>query len=214
MASIHHLVENNRLWAARMRAADPDYFRRLEAQQAPGYLWIGCSDSRVPATQITDLAPGEMFVHRNVANLVQESDRNCMAVLEFAVEALGVAHIIVCGHYGCGGVKAALEDEPEGEVGHWLRGLTSVRDLHAESLAACAAGEQRRRRLAELNVIEQAARVCRSAPVQAAWSREDRLGVHGLIYGIGDGILREVMTGIDGPGGLDEAYRTALAALG
>lgn len=213
MNEIQYLLDKNRQWADKMTADDPDFFRRLEAQQAPDYLWIGCSDSRVPATQLVDLLPGEMFVHRNVANVVVQTDLNCLAVLQFAVEALRVDHIIICGHYGCGGVEAALNNRQLGLIDNWLRHVQSVRNKHQDRLAVCTDDAHRLRRLCELNVIEQVVNVCQTTVVQAAWQRGQPLSVHGLIYGIGDGILRSVVQAVAGSAELESQYADAMAHL-
>ena len=192
MRSLDHLFENNRAWAADMTRQDRDFFTRLAAQQAPQYLWIGCSDSRVPANQIVGLLPGEMFVHRNIANVVVHSDLNCLSVMQFAVEHLQVRHIIVCGHYGCGGVRAALCDDKLGVVDNWLRHVQDVRWKHDRELAALDGDDARRDRLAELNVLEQVANAAQTTAVRDAWSRKQPLTVHGWIYGLKDGLLRDL----------------------
>jgi carbonic anhydrase len=192
MRSLDHLFENNRAWAADMTRQDRDFFTRLAAQQAPQYLWIGCSDSRVPANQIVGLLPGEMFVHRNIANVVVHSDLNCLSVMQFAVEHLQVRHIIVCGHYGCGGVRAALCDDKLGVVDNWLRHVQDVRWKHDRELAALDSDDARRDRLAELNVLEQVANAAQTTAVRDAWSRKQPLTVHGWIYGLKDGLLRDL----------------------
>jgi carbonic anhydrase len=191
MQDIRQLLANNRIWAARMTAEDPTFFQKLASQQAPAYLWIGCSDSRVPATQLVGLLPGEMFVHRNVANVVVHSDLNCLAVLQFAVDVLRVRHIIVCGHYGCGGVEAALHNRPCGLVDNWLRHVQDVRNKYASLLAACRDDAHQLQRLCELNVIEQVVNVCQTTIVQTAWQRGQALAVHGWMYGVADGLLRD-----------------------
>ena len=192
MRSLDHLFENNRAWAADMTRQDRDFFTRLAAQQAPQYLWIGSSDSRVPANQIVGLLPGEMFVHRNIANVVVHSDLNCLSVMQFAVEHLQVRHIIVCGHYGCGGVRAALCDDKLGVVDNWLRHVQDVRWKHDRELAALDSDDARRDRLAELNVLEQVANAAQTTAVRDAWSRKQPLTVHGWIYGLKDGLLRDL----------------------
>jgi len=191
MRVLGHLFENNRAWAAEMTRQDPDFFRRLSDQQAPQYLWIGCSDSRVPANQIVGLLPGEMFVHRNVANVVGHTDLNCLASIQFAVEVLRVGHIIVCGHYGCGGVLAALQDVKLGLIDNWLRHVQDVRWKHEAQLDALDM-EKQHERLCELNVIEQVVNVSRTTVVRDAWARGQALAVHGWIYDIGDGLLRDL----------------------
>lgn len=184
------LFRNNRAWAAQMIAADPRFFSRLVKQQAPRWLWIGCSDSRVPANQIVGLAPGEVFVHRNVANLVQGTDLNCMAVLQFAVEVLHVEHIVVCGHYDCGGVKAALAPAAHGLIDDWIRSIRQLCDRHADALAAVPP-ELKADVLCELNVIEQVRRLAETSILGDAWSR-GFLQVHGLVYDVADGLLRDL----------------------
>ena len=192
MRGLKHLFDNNRAWAENIRQADPEFFQKLSRQQSPSYLWIGCSDSRVPANQIVGLLPGEMFVHRNVANVVQHSDLNCMSVLQFAVDVLKVRHIIVCGHYGCAGVKAVESAEQLGLVDEWLQPVRKLRQQHADQLAGIANATQRSDRLCELNVLEQAASVCRSPIVRAAWGRDQELAVHAWIYALEDGLLRDL----------------------
>ena len=204
-----HLFENNRLWAERKRTQDPEYFTRLAAQQSPEYLWIGCSDSRVPANQITGLAPGEIFVHRNVSNLVVHSDLNCLSVMQFAVDALKVRHIMVVGHYGCGGVRAAFEERRLGLIDNWLRHVQDVREKH-QILLDETPENQRLDRLCELNVIEQVANVCRTTLVQDAWARGQKLSIHGWIYGIEDGRLRETALAASS---FEEAHRTYQRAI-
>jgi carbonic anhydrase len=194
--SPEQLFENNRRWAAELTSRDPEFFRHLAKQQAPAYLWIGCADSRVPANEIVGLDPGELFVHRNVANVVVHTDLNCLSVLQFAVDVLRVRHVIVTGHYGCGGVRAALQDERHGLVDNWLRHIQDVRDLHAPALAALPPAE-RLDRLCELNVMEQVVNVARTTVVQDAWSRGQPLTVRGWIYGLRDGLLRDLASCVD-----------------
>lgn len=213
MHDLISLLENNQAWAARMTAEDPTFFQRLAAQQAPGYLWIGCSDSRVPATQLVNLPPGEMFVHRNVANVVIHSDLNCLAVLQYAVDVLRVGHIIVCGHYGCGGVEAALHNRSFGLIDNWLRHVQDVRTKHAGVLRACRDDAEQLRRLCELNVIEQVANVCRTTIVASAWQGGQMLAVHGWIYGLADGRLRDLGLTIARGEQLVAQYEQALARL-
>jgi carbonic anhydrase len=190
MKTLKRLFDNNRAWAEGISEREPEFFRELARQQSPEYLWIGCSDSRVPATQLVALSPGDMFVHRNVANLVVHTDLNCLSVMQFAVDALQVKHVIVCGHYGCGGVKAALENARLGLIDNWLRHVQDVAEKHAEALAQAADDRERLRLLCELNAREQVLNVCRTTIVQAAWERGQELSVHGWIYGIEDGLLR------------------------
>ncbi|HEX4745828.1 MAG TPA: carbonate dehydratase [Gaiellaceae bacterium] len=199
MADLDELFENNRSWAARMVAADPDFFAGLAKSQSPEFLWIGCSDSRVPANQIVGLAPGEVFVHRNVANVVVHTDLNCLSVLQYAVDLLGVRHVIVCGHYGCGGVRAAFEGSRHGLVDNWLRHVMDVAEKHADELASTP-GDRRFDRLCELNVVEQVVNVCQTTIVEDAWSRGQDLTVHGLVYGLADGLLRNLDVSTSGPG--------------
>lgn len=208
------LFRNNRAWAARMVQADPRFFARLAGQQAPQYLWIGCSDSRVPANEIVDLAPGEVFVHRNVGNVVVHTDLNCLSVMQFAVDVLKVRHIIVCGHYGCGGVNAALMKERHGLVDNWLRHIQDVQQQHQPALDALAEDKPRADRLCELNVIEQVSNVCRTSIVQDAWARGQALAVHGWIYGLRDGLLRDLRASARNTDDASAAYRAAVGALG
>jgi carbonic anhydrase len=192
MRALKHLFDNNRAWAERIRQTDPEFFQNLSRQQSPSYLWIGCSDSRVPANQIVGLLPGEMFVHRNIANVVEPSDLNCLSVLQFAVDVLQVKHVIVCGHYGCAGVSAALRGQRLGLADQWLRHVEQVRKKHASRLAAADNDSQRADWLCELNVIEQVANVCQTPVCRAAWGRGQDLTVHGWIYGIQDGLLQDL----------------------
>jgi carbonic anhydrase len=199
---LSHLFQNNRDWAARVTAERPDFFQQLAAQQSPEYLWIGCSDSRVPANQIVGLLPGELFVHRNVANVVVHTDLNCLSVLQFAIDVLKVRHVIVCGHYGCGGVRAALDHAKLGLTENWLRHVQDVRSKHAATITAIEDPDLRLRRLCELNVIEQALHVCETTVVRDAWERGQPVTVHGWIYDLHDGLLRDlafVVTGGDDP---------------
>jgi len=191
MNELEQLFRNNRAWAERIRRADPHFFDKLAHQQAPQYLWIGCSDSRVPANEIVDLLPGELFVHRNVANVVVHTDLNCLSVIQFAVGVLKVRHIIVCGHYGCSGVRAAMMKERHGLADNWLRHVQDVASQHDEELRLLS-NEQRIARLCELNVIDQVQNVCRTSIVEDAWARGQPLAVHGWIYGIHDGLLRDL----------------------
>lgn len=185
------LFANNQEWAAASLARDPEFFSRLVSQQAPAYLWIGCSDSRVPANEIVGLAPGEVFVHRNVANLVLHSDMNCLSVLQYAVEVLKVREIIICGHYDCGGVAASVQSGSMGLISNWLRPIRELAEYHAGTLEQLS-GTARTDRLCELNVIKQVANVANTTIVQDAWQRGQKLSVHGLCYGLGDGLLRDL----------------------
>jgi carbonic anhydrase len=213
MSSIDHLFNANREWSRRMRESDPQFFERLSKVQAPAYLWIGCSDSRVPANQIVDLQPGEVFVHRNVANVVVHTDLNCLSVLQFAVDALRVKHILVVGHYGCGGVKAALRNNRLGLIDNWLRHVQDVRDKHSVLLQAVEGGELKADRLCELNVIEQAVNVCETTVVRDAWERGQTVDVHGWIYSLGDGLIRDLGLRAGSLEEMTESYDRALAAL-
>lgn len=192
MGQLDRLLEKNQAWAAGIKAEDPQFFDRLSSQQAPEYLWIGCADSRVPANQIVDLMPGELFVHRNVANVVVHTDFNCLSVLQFAVEVLKVKHIMVVGHYGCGGVRAALLNEGSGLITNWLRHIQDVRDLHQPILDKVTDVQDRVDRLCELNVVEQVDHVTQNSIVQDAWKRGQPLTVHGFVYALHDGVLRDM----------------------
>jgi carbonic anhydrase len=192
MRNLDNLLARNRAWATKIRSADPEFFYRLAHQQSPHYLWIGCSDSRVPSTQLVDLVPGEMFVHRNVANVVVHTDLNCLSVMQYGVEVLKVEHIIVCGHYGCGGVQAALAKSKLGLIDNWLRHVQDVIQKHIAILDEIVKEADRVRRVCELNVIEQVMNVCQTTVVQEAWERGQELAVEGLIYGLEDGLLREL----------------------
>lgn len=207
MRELPQLFDNNRQWAEAQSASQPGFFSELAKQQKPEYLWIGCADSRVPANQIIGLPPGSVFVHRNIANVVVHSDINCLSVIEYAVRVLGVKHIIVCGHYGCGGVAAALGDQPIGLIDNWLRHIRDVRQKHAEQLERLPDDSARVDRLCELNVIEQVKNVCHTSIVQQAWRDSQSLCVHGWIYGLSDGLLRDLSVCITGPSELDVAYR-------
>jgi carbonic anhydrase len=213
VSDLGRLLENNRAWSAEVRAREPDFFARLSRQQAPQYLWIGCSDSRVPANQIVGLLPGEMFVHRNVANVVIHTDLNCLSAVQFAVDVLRVRHIIVCGHYGCGGVLAALRNSRLGLIDNWLRHVQDVQGKHQVRLDALRTEAERHDRLCELNVIEQAANVCQTTVVREAWGRGQPLTVHGLIYGLADGLLRELGVSVAGEDQLKARYDAATNRL-
>jgi carbonic anhydrase len=192
MRLLNQLFENNRAWAADITRQDPEFFRRLAQQQEPDYLWIGCSDSRVPANQIVGLLPGDMFVHRNVANVVVHTDLNCLSAIQFAVEVLRVKHIIVCGHYGCGGVLAALQDNNLGLIDNWLRHVQDVRAKHRSQIDGLNSENEQHARLCELNVIEQVNNVRQTTVVRDALARGRKLAVHGWIYDINDGLLRDL----------------------
>ena len=197
METLEHLFENNRKWSESIRQVTPEFFLELAQQQAPKYLWIGCADSRVPANQIVGLMPGELFVHRNVANVVVHTDLNCLSVMQFAVDILKVRHIIVCGHYGCGGVGAAMRKERLGLSDNWLRHVQDVRQQHEQSLADLPEA-QAIDRLCELNVIEQVSNVCRTTIVQDAWARGQELAIHGWIYGLHGGLLHDLKVTVNG----------------
>ena len=198
MESIQTLIKNNVAWADRMRRSDPEFFTHLAQQQSPKYLWIGCSDSRVPANQITGLPPGEVFVHRNVANVVQETDFNVLAVLQYAVDVLKVRHVIVCGHYGCGGVKAALENFRHGIIDNWLAPIRSLKRIHKDELAVLDEGSKLDR-LCELNVLSQARHVARTTIVEDAWERGQLLAIHSWVYRLDQGILTPLREPISRP---------------
>ena len=213
MQTLNHLFENNKAWAESIREQDPEFFRKLSQQQFPGYLWIGCSDSRVPANQIVGLLPGELFVHRNIANLVVHTDLNCLSVMQFAVDILKVRHIIVCGHYGCSGVRAAFQRDRLGLSDNWLRHIQDVRQKHEEHLALAEGDAAACDRLCELNVIEQVANVCHTTIARDAWERGQELVVHGWVYRLEDGILRNLNVTVgDFPEALP-VYQAAIAAL-
>ncbi len=195
MSTIQELINNNADWAQRIKQQNPEFFADLSKQQNPEYLWIGCSDSRVPANQIVNLPPGEVFVHRNIANVVVHTDLNCLSVVQFAVEVLHVKHIIICGHYGCGGIQASLEECQHGLIDNWLRHIQDVARFHARELSQLD-GEAKFRRLCELNVIEQVHNVCSTTIVQNAWNSNQELSVHGWIYGLENGIINDLNTSL------------------
>jgi carbonic anhydrase len=209
MSSLTHLLDRNRRWSRDIRAREPDFFQRLAAQQNPKYLWIGCSDSRVPANEIVDLLPGELFVHRNVANVVVHTDLNCLSVLQYAVDVLRVEHVIVVGHYGCGGIRAALANRPLGLIDNWLRHVQDVADRHA-SLLAPLDEATRVDRLCELNVVEQVQHVARTTIVHDAWARGQPLTLHGWVYGLSDGLVKSLRIEADSAAKVEADYRAAL----
>jgi carbonic anhydrase len=211
MKDLNRLLEQNRAWAENIKASDPEFFQTLAKQQSPRYLWIGCADSRVPATQLVGMVPGEMFVHRNVANVVDHTDFNCLSVMQYAVDVLKVEHIIVCGHDGCGGVKAAMDNLQLGLIDNWLRHVQDVLHEHEALLADMKDEDKRLDRLCELNVIEQVVNVSRTTIVQSAWQRGQDVVVHGWIYGLENGLLRDLGISIDNPDGLTAAYRGAIS---
>ena len=210
MRVLPELFENNRRWAASCVAREPDFFSKLKAQQSPEYLWIGCSDSRVPANDIVGLLPGELFVHRNVANVVVHTDLNCLSVLQYAVDVLRVRHVIVCGHYGCGGVREALDERKLGLIDNWLRHVQDVRAKYHVEVDNAVGLDARVDRLCELNVIEQAVHVCKTTVVQDAWARGQSLSVHAWIYALDDGRLRDFGFSVTGPRDLRQAVVTAI----
>lgn len=213
MNTLSRLIENNRAWADRVRRDDPEFFANLSKQQAPEFLWIGCADSRVPANEIVGLASGELFVHRNIANVVVHTDLNCLSVIQFAVDLLGVRDIIVCGHYGCSGVRNALEGRRVGLADNWLRHIQDVQAMHAERLARIGHKEMRFDRLCELNVLEQVRNVCRTSVIQDAWGRGQIVTVHGWIYGLHDGVVRDLDFTVRDEAEATGQYAAALAAL-
>jgi len=212
MRKLRQLFDNNRAWAERIRAQDPEFFQKLSRQQSPAYLWIGCSDSRVPANEIVGLLPGELFVHRNVANLVVHTDLNCLSVMQFAIDILKVRHVIVCGHYGCSGVRAAFRRDRIGLSDNWLRHVQDVSQKHEQSLAAAGNETAASDRLCELNVIEQVANVCQTTIVRDAWERGQELSIHGWVYGLKDGLLRDLNTTVADAREPATAYQAAIAA--
>ena len=212
MHGLNHLFENNRRWVAQMTTSDPGFFQRLARQQTPKYLWIGCADSRVPANEIVGLLPGELFVHRNVSNVVALDDPNCLSVIQYAVDVLQVRHIIVCGHFGCGGVEAALGDRSLGLCDQWLRYVRDIRDKHREQLGALRK-VIRCNRLCELNVIEQVLNVAQTSSVRDAWSRQQRISVHGWIYAIDNGLLRDLGVSLTRSGEASQQYDAAVKNL-
>jgi carbonic anhydrase len=214
MRTLRHLIENNRAWSEGLRASDPEFFEKLSRQQAPEYFWIGCSDSRVPANQLLGLQPGEIFVHRNVANVVVHADLNCLAATQFAVDVLRVKHIIVCGHYGCGGVRASLLGTRVGLADNWLRHVQDVRNRHETVLVALPDDDARADRLCELNVLEQVVNICQTTIVQDAWARGQALNVHGWVYRLADGLLHDLGLCVVGPDDLAGAYEQVLRTTG
>ena len=213
MRTLKHLFDMNQAWAERMQRQDPTFFTALSQQQSPEFLWIGCSDSRVPASQIVGLLPGELFVHRNIANLVVHTDLNCLSVMQFAVDVLRIRHIIVCGHYGCSGIQAALKRSRIGLSDNWLRHVQDVRERHHAQLETLGDGVIASDRLCELNVIEQVINVCQTTIAQDAWERGQPLTVHGWIYGIQDGLLRDLDTTVTNGDDPVAVYRSAIAAV-
>ena len=214
MKDLHELLEKNKTWARNVKAEQPDFFETLSKQQTPDYLWIGCSDSRVPANQIVELMPGDLFVHRNVANVVVHTDLNCLSVIQYAVDALKVKHIIVCGHYGCGGVKAALTNSQLGLIDNWLRHIQDVRQKHSQRIANSSDESEQLDTLCELNVIEQVLNVCQTTIVQSAWQRGQDLTVHGWIYRLDNGLIHDLEVSAAGDDELPGLYNRAVGARG
>ncbi|MFV0478046.1 MAG: carbonate dehydratase [Parahaliea sp.] len=210
MSGVDDLFDNNQMWAERLKTSDPDFFEKLANQQHPEYLWIGCSDSRVPANQIVGLLPGEVFVHRNVANIVVHTDFNCLSVLQYAIDVLRIKHVLVVGHYGCGGVRAAYENRENGLIDNWLRNIKDVQHVHQHRLNALPTDEQRIDLLCELNVMRQVANVCHTTIVQNAWAREQSLSVHGWVYGLKDGLVRDLKCSVSGIEQIAAAYRMVM----
>jgi carbonic anhydrase len=211
--TLQHLFDSNRSWSERIRRQDPEFFKKLARQQSPEYLWIGCSDSRVPANDIVGLLPGELFVHRNVANVVTHTDLNCLSVIQFAVDVLKVKHVIVVGHYGCSGVGAALRGDRIGLSDNWLRHVQDVRQKHESRLLKLADATARADLLCELNVIEQAVNVCQTTIVRDAWERGQPLQVHGWVYGLKDGLVRDTDFNVNGSDEASAAYESALSGM-
>jgi len=213
LRTLKNLIENNRNWAAKIKSVDPDFFQNLTQQQSPEYLWIGCSDSRVPANDIVGLKPGELFVHRNVANIVVHTDLNCLSVIQYAVEVLKVKHIIICGHYGCGGVQAAFKSLKLGLIDNWLRHTQDIMQKHSNLLTKIRNEDSRLNRLCELNVIEQVVNVCGTTIVQQAWDSEQELSVHGWIYDLHDGLLNDLNICITNNSESSTIYQSAISKL-
>jgi carbonic anhydrase len=209
---LRHLLQHNKEWAASMERDKPGFFTGLSQQQHPRYMWIGCSDSRVPANQITGLEPGEVFVHRNVANVVVHSDLNALSTIQYAVDMLKVEHVIVCGHYGCGGVQAALGNVRVGLADNWIRHIQDVRDVHADTLFKLPK-DKRLDALCELNVVHQVLNVAQSTVMQDAWARDQKVSVHGWIYGVHDGVLHDLLITLSEPAGVLAAYKHAVEAI-
>ncbi len=207
MRLLKDLLEKNKQWATKLKASDPEFFTHLSSQQNPEYLWIGCSDSRVPANQIVDLPPGDVFVHRNIANLVIHSDLNCLSVIQYAVEILKVKHIIVCGHYGCGGIKASLDNQEHGLIDNWLRHIKDIYRIHEARFEKLETKKEKNDLLCELNIIEQVANICHTTIVQSAWKAGQKLAIHGWIYSLEDGILKDLDVCITNINEISQAHR-------
>ncbi len=198
MSSLQHLFDNNQQWAEKVKKENPSFFKNLSEQQAPKYLWIGCADSRVPANSLMGLAPGEVFVHRNIANQVIHTDLNCLSVIQYAVDILKVEHIIVCGHYGCGGIDAALDDKSHGLIDNWLQHIKDVYRFHKNKVDAVSDPTKKANLMCELNVIEQVANVSSSTILKRAWSNKQKITVHGFIYKLHDGVLKDLEVSVNG----------------
>ncbi|PWT86531.1 MAG: carbonate dehydratase [Acidobacteria bacterium] len=214
MNEIETVLNKNREWSRSIREKEPDFFQRLARQQAPAFLWIGCSDSRVPANQIAGMMPGELFVHRNVANIVYPSDLNCLSVIEYAVDVLRVRHIIVCGHYGCGGVRAALDNQVHGLIDNWLTRIRDIYVRHAEEVDSLDSEKKRVDRMCELNVIEQVKTVTHTTIIQDAWARGQQVSVHAWVYGLDNGLVNDLGVHIDSPSQVSPPFRFARATNG
>ena len=213
MASLNNLFEQNLGWAEAIKRRDPEFFQKLSRQQNPEYLWIGCSDSRVPANEIVGLLPGEVFVHRNIANVVVHTDLNCLSVIQFAVDLLKVKHVMVVGHYGCAGIRTVLRCERVGLADNWLRHVQDVKEKHDACLCGLPDETAQSSRLCELNVIEQVSHVCQTSPVQDAWKRSQPLTIHGWIYGLKDGLLRDLSYTVSSAQAAETEYKAAIASL-
>jgi len=207
MRALKNLFENNKKWASKIKESDPDFFSRISKQQNPEYLWIGCSDSRVPANEIVGLSPGEIFVHRNIANLVVHTDMNCLSVIQYAVEVLKVKHIILCGHYGCGGIKAAMDSCEHGLIDNWLRNIKDIYRYHQVKIDALQSENEKLNLMCELNIVEQVANICHTTIVQNAWKSGQKLAVHGWIYSLEDGILKDLNVLVTNLAEISKAYR-------
>ena len=207
MRILKKIFKNNKNWADKVRKSNPKFFLNLAKQQNPQYLWIGCSDSRVPANEIVAMAPGEVFVHRNIANLVVHTDINCLSVIQYAVDVLKVKHIIVCGHYGCGGIQAAMENKGHGLIDNWLRNIKDIYRYHQAKVDACKSKKEKINLLCELNVIEQVANICHTTIVQNAWKSGQKVAVHGWIYGIEDGILKDLNVCVTNVNEISQTHR-------
>ena len=210
MQVLKHLFDKNKKWAEKVKKNDPDFFTNLSKQQNPEYLWIGCADSRVPASEIVDMAPGTIFVHRNIANVVIHTDLNCLSVIQYAVDVLKVKHIIVCGHYGCGGIKAAMENECHGLIDNWLRHIKDLYRYHQDKVDALETEKEKYDLLCELNVVEQVANICHTTIVQNAWKSGQKLAVHGWIYSIKNGLLKDMNVCITSPEEISKTHRLKL----